>query len=126
MLKSPPRIKKRPSARAPVNPYLSIQKAFRILELLAAHSPRGVTEIAVELGLEKSSVSRLLKALSELGYALQSAQRGQYQVSPKILALAHRYLEDDRLVKGAQPILHELAHAARATAHLAVLVGGDL
>ena len=28
------------------NPFLSIQKAFRILELLSAHSPRGVTEIA--------------------------------------------------------------------------------
>lgn len=97
-----------------------------MLELLAAHSPRGVTEIAAQLGLEKSSVSRLLKALSELGYAVQSAQRGQYQVSPRILALAQHYLEDDRLVKGAQPILHELAQEARATAHLAVLVSGDL
>jgi DNA-binding IclR family transcriptional regulator len=126
MLKASPRTQKRPAARAPSNPFLSIQKAFRMLELLAAHSPRGVTEIAAELGLEKSSVSRLLKALSELGYAVQSAQRGQYQVSPRILALAQHYLEDDRLVKGAQPILRELAQEARATAHLAVLVGGDL
>ena len=102
MVKISPRTQKRPASRAPSNPFLSIQKAFRILELLAAHSPRGVTEIAAELGLEKSSVSRLLKALSELGYAVQSAQRGQYQVSPRILALAQHYLEDDERRYGVE------------------------
>jgi DNA-binding IclR family transcriptional regulator len=108
------------------NPYLSVEKAFRMLELLAAHSPRGVTQIADELGLKKSSVSRLLKSLAELGYAEQSAERGQYRISPRILVLAKCYLEDDRLVKEAQPILQDLALAVRASAHLAVLVGRDL
>jgi DNA-binding IclR family transcriptional regulator len=106
--------------------YLSIRKAFRILELLAARSPRGVTEIADELGLEKSGVSRLLKGLAELGYAAQSARRGQYQVSPRILQLAQRTLEGDPLVREAQPILRSLAPSARASAHVAVLVERDL
>ncbi len=51
----------------PSNPYLAVEKAFRVLEILSAHSPLGVTEIADELGLKKSSVSRFLKALAELG-----------------------------------------------------------
>ena len=110
----------------PSNPYLSIEKAFRILEILSAHSPLGVTEIADELGLKKSSVSRLLKALAELGYAEVTAQRGQYRMGPRILVLAKGYLEDDRLVREAQPILHELALTLRASAHLAVLAGDDL
>jgi len=110
----------------PSNPFLSVEKAFRILEILSAHSPLGVTEIADELGLKKSSVSRLLKALAELGYAEVTAQRGQYRIGPRILVLAKGYLEDDRLVRESQPILHELSQTLRASAHLAVLAGGDL
>jgi DNA-binding IclR family transcriptional regulator len=126
MTKSLSQSKTLAASRPSANPYLSIEKAFRMLEILAAHSPRGVTEIADELGLKKSSVSRLLKALAELGYAEQTTQRGQYRMSPRIVVLAKCYLEDDRLVKEAQPILHELALTLRASAHLAVLAGGDL
>ena len=107
-------------------PYLSIQKAFRIMELLAAHAPLGVTEIAQQLGLEKSSVSRLLKNLCTMGYAVRNADRGQYQLSPRILVLAQRYQEGDRLVREAQPLLRELAAAVDASAHLGILVGRDL
>src|SRR5262245_46289673 len=107
------------------NPYLSIQKAFRILEHLAERSPQGVTEIAAALGLEKSSVSRLLKGLADLGYLTPSARRGQYEVSPRVLVLAQRYLEGDRLIQEAQPVLRDLARQARATAHLGRMVEGQ-
>ena len=110
----------------PSNPYLSVEKAFRILEILSARSPLGVTEIADELGLKKSSVSRLLKALAELGYAETTAHRGQYRVGPNILVLARNYLDDDRLVRESQAVLRELALTLRASAHLAVLAGGNL
>src|SRR5260221_12750562 len=99
-------------------PYHSLDKAFRVLELLAARSPRGVTEISDELKLEKSNVSRLLKTLSAMGYVVQSARRGQYQMGPPILVLAQAYLERDRIVVEAQPIPRALAPRARATAHL--------
>jgi DNA-binding IclR family transcriptional regulator len=112
--------------KAGTSPYLSIQKAFRILELLASRSPRGVTEIAGELGLEKSSVSRLLKGLADLGYASPDERRGQYHGSARVLLLAQHYLEGDPLAREAQPVLRELAQAARASAHVAVLVAGDL
>jgi DNA-binding IclR family transcriptional regulator len=126
MIKTSSRSKLLARSDVPSNPFLSIEKAFRILEILSAHSPLGVTEIAAELGLKKSSVSRLLKALAELGYAEVTAQRGQYRMGPRILVLAKAYLEDDRLVKEAQPILHELALSLRASAHLAVLAAGDI
>jgi DNA-binding IclR family transcriptional regulator len=102
--------------------YLSIQKAFRILELLSARAPQGVGEIAQALDLEKSSVSRMLKSLSELGYVVQAARRGQYQVSARLVTLAQNYLGGDRLTREAGPVLRALAREARASAHLAVLV----
>lgn len=111
----------------PSSSYLSIQKAFRILELLAgAGAPQGVTEIASALELEKSSISRLLKSLSELGYVLQGARRGQYRVSAKLVTLAQQYLGGDRLAREAGPVLRELAVSARSSAHLAVLVRGEM
>jgi len=111
---------------APANPYGSIQKAFRIVELLAERSPLGVTEIARELVLEKSSVSRLLKNLCKMGYARQDTERGKYILSPRILMLAHHYQSGNRLVKEVQPILQTLARAARASAHLGILVDSHL
>jgi DNA-binding IclR family transcriptional regulator len=107
------------------SPHLSLKKAFRILELLAERSPRGVTEIAGEMKLDKSGVSRLLKSLAEMGYVVQTAARGQYQASPRIVALAQQFLAGDRLIQEAQPILRALAHEARATAHLAMIIDGQ-
>jgi DNA-binding IclR family transcriptional regulator len=126
MSKTSPRTSLQTAVATAANPYLSIEKAFRILEILSARSPLGVTEIADELGLKKSSVSRLLKALAQLGYAEVTAQRGQYGLGSRILVLAKGYLADDRLVREAQPILQELAMTLRASAHLAVLAGDDL
>lgn len=105
-----------------VNPYLSMQKGFRVLELLALRGPRSVSEIAAELGLENSNASRLLKSLTEIGYATQGSRRGQYQLSPRVLMLAQGYLAGEQLLKEAQPILRELALVARASAHLGMLV----
>jgi len=106
--------------------YLSIRKAFRILEHLAARPPQGVSEIARALGLEKSSASRLLASLSELGYVSRAARRGQYRVSPRLLTLAQQFLGGDRLAREAGPVLRELAAEARASAHVAVLADGAM
>jgi len=111
----------------PSSSYLSIQKAFRILERLAsAGAPQGVTEISAALELEKSSISRLLKSLSELGYVVQASRRGQYQVSARLVTLAQQFLGSDRLAREAGPVLRDLALSARSSAHLAVLVRGEM
>lgn len=107
-------------------PYRSLEKALGILELLAERSPRGVSEVADAVGLDKSSVSRLLKALSGWGYAALSGGRGRYQVGPRVLALGALYLQADRLVAEAQPALRDLAAGTRASAHLAVAVGNQM
>jgi DNA-binding IclR family transcriptional regulator len=104
------------------NTYLSLQKGFRIMELLAERAPRSVSEIATELNLEKSNTSRLLKSLAELGYASQTARRGVYQLSPRVLKLAGGYLTGEQLLIEAQPVLKKLALAVRASAHLGLLV----
>ena len=50
----------------------SLARGLKLMELLAA-SPEdvGVTELANEMGIDKSSVSRLIQTLAAYGYAEQ-------------------------------------------------------
>jgi DNA-binding IclR family transcriptional regulator len=102
--------------------YESLRKAFEVLELLAARSPRGVTEIAAELGIQKSGASRLLQALSRWGYVVQDLKRGQYRSGPRVLSLSEHYVQDDQLLRIAQPVMRELAQSMRASIHLGLVV----
>jgi len=104
-------------------PYESLRRAFEVLELLATRSPRGVTEIAEALGMQKSGASRLLKALSGWGYVVQDLKRGQYQSGPRVIALAEHHVHGDQLLRVSPPLMRELALAARASVHLAQVVG---
>jgi len=103
-------------------PYESLRRAFEVLELLATRSPRGVTEIASALGMQKSGASRLLKALSGWGYVVQDLKRGQYQSGPRVLALAEHHVQGDQLLRVSPPVMRELALATRASVHLAQVV----
>jgi IclR family acetate operon transcriptional repressor len=104
--------------------YQSVERALRVLEELAGRGPRGVSELAASLGMDKSSVSRMMKTLSALGYAEVAGQKGRYELGPKILYLGRRYLNDSNLLGEARPVLADLAAAARATTLIATPVGG--
>ena len=110
-------------ARMKEGPYESLRKALEVLELLAAKSPRGVTEIAAALGMQKSGASRLLKALGGWGYVAQDLKRGQYQSGPRVLALAEHHVHGDHLLRIAQPVMRELAQSTRASVHLGLVMG---
>lgn len=105
-------------------PYESLRRALEVLELLATRSPRGVTEVAAALGMQKSGASRLLKALAGWGYVAPDLRRGQYQSGPRVIALAEQHVHGDPLLRAAPPVMRELAAASRASVHLA-LVAGD-
>ncbi|MCZ7647587.1 MAG: IclR family transcriptional regulator [Planctomycetota bacterium] len=109
----------------PTEGHQTVERAFEVLEVLAAEGPQGVTGLAARLGLEKSTASRLLKTLGGLGYAVQNGPRGTYQLGPRVLFLAERYLDENRLAREARPVLKRLSQEARASAHLARQVGAQ-
>ena len=57
----------------------SIDRAFGVLRALAA-GPAGVTDIADRVGLPKSTVSRMLSTLEELGAVEQVSVGGEYRI----------------------------------------------
>ena len=100
----------------------TLLNGLRLLEALAAsREPRGVTEIAEELGIVKSNAHRLLQALAAKGYVRQDPGSARYACSLKIWGLATSVSERFDVAVVARPQLAELARRTRETVHLSVL-----
>ncbi len=69
-------------------PGQSVDRAVAILEILARDGEAGVTEVARELGVHKSTASRLLAALDRRELVTQDAARGKFRLGVGIVRLA--------------------------------------
>lgn len=112
-----------PAARD--TPVQSVDRAVTILELLAQHGTLGVTGLAGELGVHKSTASRLVAALERRGLVEQVAERGHYRLGPGILRLAGATDSRLDLVDAARPSSRRLADATGETVNVAVISAGS-
>lgn len=104
----------------------SLGKGLAILQALAqAEAPRGISELARELGMPKSAVHRLLRLLTESGWVRQDAA-WRYAPTLKIWELGTRVAERIDLRKLAAPVMHDLLAAIRETVYLSVLDGAEV
>jgi IclR family transcriptional regulator, KDG regulon repressor len=103
----------------------SIQRAASILGCFARERPElGVTDLSRELGLHKSTVSRLLTALRDAGLVVQVAGTGKYRLGAKVLEMADVVLASLELSGVAEPQMRLLADATGETVSLVVLEDG--
>ena len=65
----------------------SIERAFALLRALAT-APYGVTELADQVELPKSTVARLLSALETEGAVAQDELGGEYRLGDGLLDIA--------------------------------------
>jgi DNA-binding IclR family transcriptional regulator len=101
----------------------SVDRALLVLEIVAKLGQAGVTEIATELGVHKSTVSRLIAVLESRGYVEQVSGRGKYRLGFSIARLARASSGSLDLVKLSQDICDGLAAEVGETANLAILDG---
>lgn len=99
----------------------SVDRALQIMEILARDGHAGVSEIAEEMGVHKSTVSRLLGSLVTREIVRQNSDRGKYQLGFGILRLASSIPGQLSLVREARPVLERLADDYKETVNLAVL-----
>ena len=102
----------------------SVDRAITILELLAREGDVSVSEVAAELGVHKSTASRLLSALETREVVRQNSERGKYQLGLGILRLAQAVPVRLNVVTEARPELQRLAESHRETVNLAILRDG--
>ncbi|MCV7422267.1 IclR family transcriptional regulator [Mycobacterium yunnanensis] len=101
----------------------SVDRALLVMEILATLGQAGVTEIATELGVHKSTVSRIISVLEARGYVEQLADRGKYRLGFAIARLARATSAQLDLVKQSQAACDALALESGETTNLAVLDG---
>lgn len=99
----------------------SVDRAVSVLEILAREGSAGVSDVAAEIGVHKSTAFRLLAALEERDLVEQNTERGKYQLGFGVLRLASAIPARLDIVRQAQPVLDELAQSFDETINLAVL-----
>ena len=96
-----------------------------ILEILARDGETGVTEVARELDVHKSTASRLLAALDRRELVTQDTARGKFRLGTGIVRLAGAVGRTLDLVQESRPVCRALAQEVGETVNLAILSGRD-
>jgi IclR family pca regulon transcriptional regulator len=112
-----------PSTSAgPENTYRirSVEKAFKILELLDEHRPTlTVPDIVESTGMNRVTAYRFCRTLEALGY-LEALGERSFRPGPKALLLGHAAMRTHELPQLARPHLEELRDETGETANMAV------
>src|SRR6478735_5124641 len=98
----------------------SVDRALTILELLARDGEAGVTDIAAELGVHKSTAFRLLATLEAHRMVEQDGDRGRYRLGVGNLRLAGATTARLDLVTEARPVCRQLAADTGETVNVTV------
>ncbi len=99
----------------------SVDRALTILERLARSGEAGVTEIASEIGVHKSTAFRLVATLEAHRLVEQTEDRGKYRLGVGLLRLAGATTARLDLVQEARPVCRQLASDTGETVNIAVL-----
>ena len=103
----------------------SVDRAITVLEILARRGETGVTEIAVELGVHKSTAFRLVSVLESRGLVEQHADRGKYRLGLGLVRLAGATTARLDLTQQGRPVCEALARQVGETINIAILSGHD-
>jgi IclR family acetate operon transcriptional repressor len=108
---------------APTPDLDSVDLVLRLVELLAAsQQPRGVTDIARELGISKPRAHRHLRALLQRGYARQDPASEGYEVGIKVLALGEAVRDRFDLARLLRPVMMRLREATGLAVTVSALI----
>ncbi len=99
----------------------SVDRALTILEVLAKVGEAGVTEVAAELGVHKSTAFRLVATLEAHRLVEQTEERGKYRLGVGVLRLAGATSARLDVVQEARSVCRQLAALTGETVNIAVL-----
>jgi DNA-binding IclR family transcriptional regulator len=104
----------------------SLLHGLAILDMFARDRPEiGIGEMAQELGLHRSTTSRLAATLAMAGYLEPAGEPGRYRLSGRLAALGELVEAEGDVRRAALPYLQDLVQNLGETGHLAVLEGTE-
>jgi DNA-binding IclR family transcriptional regulator len=105
----------------------SVERAIAILKSFTIENPeRGVGEISRELGLHKSTVSRLMTTLARGGLLARVPERKRYRLGIGLIGLAAQVVSHMDVREVARPFLRQLAEDCQESINLVVLDGQEV
>lgn len=102
------------------SPVRTLQKAFRLLEVLGEAQPARPSELVKQLNLSRSNIHRLLATLEEMGY-VEKVPGAKYRLSFKIFILGNTVIDRNRLSEIARPYLAHLAKISSENVNLGIM-----
>ncbi|NHM31448.1 IclR family transcriptional regulator [Neobacillus terrae] len=105
----------------------SVSRALDIITLVSMKKGGlGVTEIAKQIDINKSSVYRILSTLVQYGYVEQDEDTGRYKLGYKFLEISSKLLDSIDLRAEAKPFLKQLENETNEVIHLVVYDQGEV
>lgn len=104
----------------------ALVKVDRILGLLEREAPCTASEIAVRLGIDRSTAYRLAQALWRMGWLRYDPRTKQYRLGIRLWELGARAIADLDVRQIARPYMHEVVDRTGESCDLAVLDGSDI
>jgi len=95
----------------------SVDRAFDILEALK-DGEIGLVDLSKKVGLNKSTVHRLLNTLIHRGYVSQNPENNRYKPTLKFLEIGSRVLSTLDIVDIAKPHIKRLSEKTNEVVHL--------
>ncbi|GGA61724.1 IclR family transcriptional regulator [Pseudoclavibacter endophyticus] len=106
------------------SPIQAVDRALQILELLADNGPMGVTALATQLGVHRSTAFRLLGTLESRRFVTQETHRGTYALSTGALRIAGAVAIRTDFARESQLICDDVTARLSETSNVAILEDG--
>lgn len=105
----------------------SLDRGLELLELISkSQEASGLPELAEALGVERSTVHRLLATLLQRGYVNQDSVTKHYTIGYKVVELSRRAIDGYSLRISGKSAIKNLVKETGESANLAVLAGKDV
>ena len=103
----------------------SLARGLRILEIMAdCENGIGITELADQLGVDKSTASRLVQTLLKDGFVQKAKDDRSYTLGPMLVNLSRSVITRMPLRDTAKPYLKKLVEVSGAWSHIAIYAQG--
>ena len=99
----------------------SVDRAITVMELLSQQGWSGVTEVANELDIHKSTAYRLLATLRDRGLVEQDSATEKYRLGFGMVLLASTVTADLDIVRYARPVCERLSDETEETVTVTAL-----
>jgi DNA-binding IclR family transcriptional regulator len=105
----------------------AVERALAVLTCFTNQTPElTLTQISERIGINKSTVHRLLATLERSQFLERDTLTGVYRPGNRLLQLAHLALEHNNLRRLAIPFLRLLSELHRENVNLSILDGTDV